>query len=305
MFSKMGFSKTHVIILFVCLLTLIVTVRMYFDAGKVNWQLDKRASSLTYAVYEEHKTGGLISGLRGLSNSDEALLTLAQVIQQRNNISRLLNLRQQKLGQLECEQQKTSSTGGWCAQTSVETSGEHKTDKKFVPVLAEFFKGKYVGSFGDGPGRYKQMLLDTGLLKGYDAYDGAPFSEKTSEGRVQFLDLTLPQFGLPMYDWIMSLEVAEHIPKEYESIFVDNIVRHAREGIVLSWAKIGQGGYSHVNTRSFEYVKNLFESLGFAHDLENSTMFQKAASLEWLQWNTNVYRRKDLSNIDHIKTILT
>jgi hypothetical protein len=103
MFSKMGFSKTHVIILFVCLLTLIVTVRMYFDAGKVNWQLDKRASSLTYAVYEEHKTGGLISGLSGLSSSDEALLTLAQVIQQRNNISRLLNLRQQKLGQLECE----------------------------------------------------------------------------------------------------------------------------------------------------------------------------------------------------------
>ena len=26
--------------------------------------------------------------------------------------------------------------------------------------------GKYVGSFGDGPGRYKQLLTDTGLLKG-------------------------------------------------------------------------------------------------------------------------------------------
>ena len=81
--------------------------------------------------------------------------------------------------------------------------------------------------------------MDSGLLKGYDAYDGAPFSEKTSEGRVQYLDLTLPQYGLPLYDWVMSLEVAEHIPKEYESIYLDNIVRHAKEGVILSWAKPG------------------------------------------------------------------
>lgn len=103
-----------------------------------------------------------------------------------------------------------------------------------------YFSDKYVASFGDGPGRYKQLLLDTGLLKGYDAYDGAPFSEKTSEGRVQYLDLTLPQYGLPLYDWVVSLEVAEHIPKEYESIYLDNIVRHAKEGVVISWAKLGK-----------------------------------------------------------------
>ena len=56
--------------------------------------------------------------------------------------------------------------------------------------------GKYVASFGDGPGLYKKFLLETGMLKGYDAYDGAPFSEEISEGRVQFLDLTLPQYGI-------------------------------------------------------------------------------------------------------------
>ena len=30
------------------------------------------------------------------------------------------------------------------------------------------------------------------------------------------------------------------IPKQFEDIFVDNIARHAKEGIVLSWAKIGE-----------------------------------------------------------------
>jgi len=65
------------------------------------------------------------------------------------------------------------------------------------------------------------------------------YSEKTSEGRVSYLDLTLPQYGLPLYDWVISLEVAEHIPAESEAVFLDNIVRHAREGVVLSWAVPG------------------------------------------------------------------
>ena len=82
--------------------------------------------------------------------------------------------------------------------------------------------------------------MASGLLKGYDSYDGAPFSEEISEGRVKYLDLTLPQYGLPLYDWIISLEVAEHIPREYENIYLDNIVRHAKEGVILSWARPGK-----------------------------------------------------------------
>lgn len=152
--------------------------------------------------------------------------------------------------------------------------------------------GKFVASFGDGPGRYKQLLLNTGKLKGYDAYDGAPFSETTSEGRVMFLDLTLPQYGLPLYDWIISLEVAEHIPNEYESIFLDNIARHAKEGVVLSWAVPGQDGYSHINNRPFEYVVKVMENLGFKQNQVESQKLKQAASLPWLKSNTNVYRRK-------------
>ena len=109
---------------------------------------------------------------------------------------------------------------------------------------------KYVASFGDGPGRYKQLLSDSGKLSGYDAYDGAPYCDITSEGRVRFLDLTLPQYGLPLYDWVMSLEVAEHIPADFQAVYVDNINRHAKEGIVLSWARPGQGGYSGPGRRS-------------------------------------------------------
>ena len=168
-------------------------------------------------------------------------------------------------------------------------------------MLDSYIPGKTVASFGDGPGRYKQLLLETGMLRGYDAYDGAPFSETTSEGRVNFLDLTLPQYGLPVYDWIISLEVAEHIPKEYESIYIDNIIRHAKEGVVLSWAVPGQNGYSHVNNQPFEYVKFLFESLGFNHNQVDSQTLKEAATVRWLKSNINVYRRVYLDKEDDNK----
>ncbi|XP_053392392.1 uncharacterized protein LOC128555063 [Mercenaria mercenaria] len=294
----MGRLKNNAcVLLFITVITLL-GVLMYFHKRKI--QKDKfQPNNLKFEI--QH-----------FSSETDIHQTVAILVQQRNNLSRILNIKRQKLGQMECEEatqkhrkQKVSSTGGWCAQTSVENSGEHSTDKELVPLLAILLKHKHVASFGDGPGRYKQLLLDTGLLKGYDAYDGAPFSEETSEGRVKYLDLTLPQYGLPLYDWIMSLEVAEHIPQEFESIYLDNIVRHAKEGVILSWAKPGQGGFSHVNTRPFEYVKAAFEKLGFEHDAENSDKLKKGASLDWLKWNTNVYRRKDMSHIERIKTLLT
>ncbi|WAQ98048.1 hypothetical protein MAR_022421 [Mya arenaria] len=157
----------------------------------------------------------------------------------------------------------------------------------------------FIGSFGDGPGRYKQLLIESGKVKGYDAYDGAPYCDVTSEGRVQFLDLTLPQYGLPVYDWALSLEVAEHIPEQFERVFISNIVRHAREGVVLSWARPGQGGHSHVNNKPFEYVKSLMNEHEFFHDEQASQKLKTAASYDWFKHNTNVYRR-NVSFIDEI-----
>lgn len=99
--------------------------------------------------------------------------------EQRNKLSRLLNIKKKKIGQLECESTKSSQpisrSGGWCKVASTELGGEHKTDYQLAKALSELLKDKYVGSFGDRPGRYKQLFLASGNVKGYDAYDGAPF----------------------------------------------------------------------------------------------------------------------------------
>lgn len=235
-------------------------------------------------------------------DSDNLYSVTTEIIKQRNELSKQLNLKQQKIGQMECEKEgskreATSGSGGWCQSSSKEDSGHHMTDKPLAAALADFFKGKRVASFGDGPGRYKQLILDSKKVSGYDAYDGAPYCDTTSDGRVKFLDLTLPQYGLPLYDWVMSLEVAEHIPVAYEEIYVSNVVRHAKEGIILSWAVPGQGGYSHVNLRTFAYVKDLMDKNGFSHDPAESEKLRSVSTLPWLQKNVNVYRRRDLSKM--------
>ena len=75
---------------------------------------------------------------------------------------------------------------------------------------------------------------------------------------VTFADLT---DGVPRsvreqeWDWVMSIEVAEHVPRSAEARFVHTILSAQPRGVVLSWALPGQGGFHHVNCQSNEYVE--------------------------------------------------
>lgn len=165
------------------------------------------------------------------------------------------------------------------------------TDMTLVKALAYFLKNKRIGSFGDGPGAYKREILKLGLVQSYTSFDGAPYCEETSEGRVVFMDLTIPQYGIQQFDWILSLEVAEHIPKAYENIYLDNLFRHAKEGIILSWAVPGQGGLSHINNQPLQHVVDVMEKNGFTIDQSTSKVLQESAELPWIKSNLYVYRR--------------
>lgn len=78
-------------------------------------------------------------------------------------------------------------------------------------------------------------------------------------------------------DWVLSLEVAEHIPPSFEEMFLRNVVAHASKGVVISWAIPGQGGTGHVNVRSHEYVEQRFAKLGWVHDDRASSHLRAVA----------------------------
>jgi len=113
--------------------------------------------------------------------------------------------------------------------------------------------------------------------------------------QVKFMDLTLAQYWLPRYDWVLSLEVLEHIPATYEQLVLDNVDRAAGLGVVLSWARIGQGGFYHVNNRSPAYVNQTMFDRGFTMDSNTSLALRREATLPWLKRNIMVFRRRNKS----------
>lgn len=140
-------------------------------------------------------------------------------------------------------------------------------------------------------GKYKELIVSSGLVTTYDSYDGSPWIEKATNGNVKYLELTIPQYGLPLYDWIISLEVAEHIPAVYENVYLGNLIRHAKRGIILSWAVPGQGGIGHVNGQTASYVEEKMKTLCFDKDNDKSNELRQSATLPWLKQNMYVYIR--------------
>lgn len=89
----------------------------------------------------------------------------------------------------------------------------------------------------------------------------------------------------------MSLEVGEHIPKEYEHILIDNICNAAEHGVILSWAIKGQGGAGHVNCQNNAYIIDVMRGKGFAYDTDASSTLRKNATLSWFKNTVMVFRK--------------
>jgi len=93
---------------------------------------------------------------------------------------------QERLQQLVCKTKNknrkgTSQTGGWC-NTAVSVG--HVTDNRLIPALANLFARRTVVGLGEGRGIYRKLILATGKVKTYDAYDGAPNINNLTGGQV-------------------------------------------------------------------------------------------------------------------------
>ncbi|XP_055875545.1 uncharacterized protein LOC106052125 isoform X1 [Biomphalaria glabrata] len=230
------------------------------------------------------------------------------LLKERNDLSHRLNDILRLYGQQHCEllkmkmvDSRVSQRGGWCWSMSSPDSQEHKWDKGFANALSSFLKGKTVGSFGDGPGAYKSYLDSLGEVRNYTAYDGAPYIEDVTKGLVKFLDLTSPQYDVPIFDWVLSIEVGEHIPPQYEDTYLDNLARHAREGLILSWASPGQNGLSHVNTKPLADVVLQMNRRGFTLNVKAGELLRNASTFYWLRNNVNVYHRASITSLDELR----
>eukprot|EP00929_Paragymnodinium_shiwhaense_P107275 TRINITY_DN73363_c0_g1_i1.p1 TRINITY_DN73363_c0_g1~~TRINITY_DN73363_c0_g1_i1.p1 ORF type:complete len:440 (+),score=112.43 TRINITY_DN73363_c0_g1_i1:144-1463(+) len=141
--------------------------------------------------------------------------------------------------------------------------------------------------FGAGGGHYCDFMNRTGEYC-CNAYDGAPRAAEYSEGKVltQRLDV---EFDLGrQWDWVVCLEVAEHVPRAAEGILLGNLRRHAKKGLVLSWSQ--HDGGPHQNARPWEEVRQLVEGAGF--ELDEKASAQLRPKVSWLIGAVHLFRVK-------------
>jgi len=152
-----------------------------------------------------------------------------------------------------------SDTGFWL---------EYNDDQHvFIPELSKEIN-QYVNSneietvydFGCGKGDYLEQLVNeypSVVATGFEGY-----VNNTTYKNVSELDLSKPA-DLEPVDLVISIEVGEHIPNEFESVFLDNISNSSKKHVILSWAIEGQDGNGHINCKNNDYIISQMQKRGW------------------------------------------
>ena len=144
-----------------------------------------------------------------------------------------------------------NENGYWNGETAHE---HHVHSPELSAWICNFLKGQehhQLYDMGCGLGNYLLDLSNKGF-KMLQGYEGSIPKEKVFNN-IKQQDLTYPFQNVQLGN-VISLEVGEHIPKDYMPVYLDNISRNCNKYLIMSWAVIGQEGYGHVNCMGNEDV---------------------------------------------------
>lgn len=177
--------------------------------------------------------------------------------------------------------------GYWMDKKETDT---HEFDASLANAIGEVFPGCSLVDIGCGNGKYVNKLS----FMGFDVtgYDGSPLTPELTGGKCKVCDFSYP-VDIGQFDIVLSLEVGEHIPAEYEQVFIDNLVRSAKKFIILSWAVEGQPGVGHFNCRNNDYIAEQLQERGFRLMKWLTGYLRSASTLPWFKNTIMVFRRKD------------
>jgi len=174
----------------------------------------------------------------------------------------------------------------------LEASSQHCYDSILGNYLVNFFKNEKCLSlvdFGCGTGNYVKTFRENNINA--FGFDGNPNTPELTNNTCQVLDLSIPKYFDEPFDWVMSLEVGEHLPQQFEDIFINNLHNNNKYGIVLSWAIKGQGGHGHVNEQNNDYIKNKICNLGYKNDIEAENIMRLNSKFFWFKNTIMIFRK--------------
>jgi 2-polyprenyl-3-methyl-5-hydroxy-6-metoxy-1,4-benzoquinol methylase len=154
-----------------------------------------------------------------------------------------------------------SETGVWSEEEQHAHIFSYNVARWVKNLINKTPESMYLYDLGCGNGKYTEYFNEVGIFcQGFDGY-----YPNNKIKRIYQYDLTT-ELDLRAASNILCLEVWEHIPPQYEDVFVNNIINNLKGYLILSVAVEGQEGLGHVNCRSNEYVIDKLQSKGLKYN---------------------------------------
>ena len=174
---------------------------------------------------------------------------------------------------------------------TTESSCQHMYDRQLSDYLVTIFKNQSVVDLGCGTGDYVKNFINNNINA--DGFDGNPNTPILSGNICNVKDLSIPFLFKNSYDWVLSLEVGEHLPKIFEEIFINNLHNNNKKGIILSWAIEGQPGHGHVNCRNNDYIKEKIIKLNYTNDILTENKIRNISQLPHFKNTIMVFNKNN------------
>ena len=142
--------------------------------------------------------------------------------------------------------------------------GSRRSAQVVVPLVLELVLPKRVVDVGCGVGTWLRVFVENGVTD-ILGIDGDYVNREHLEiplDRFLAHDLTRPLRLSQRYDLTLSLEVAEHLPRESVSVFIDSLT-YLAPLVLFSAAIPSQAGIDHVNEQWPEYWAEHFDRRGY------------------------------------------
>jgi len=184
-----------------------------------------------------------------------------------------------------------TATGAWRLPPNA-TADRYYFDPSFAQSVVDLAHRKgfrRVLDVGAGIGRYVRFYRERGLEAfGIDGLDGA---HERSGGLVQEVDVAREPNWCDVFDVVTCMEVLEHVPRQYESHVLEQLVCAAAHRLVLSWAGPSQKGNGHVNLRDASYVRGALAQRGWREVEAETRQLKNDSRLPWYRGNVLSFER--------------
>jgi SAM-dependent methyltransferase len=176
--------------------------------------------------------------------------------------------------------------GGGFAQTE-------ETAAAMTSYLIQRFNPRSVLDLGCGMGHYLKHFAANGC-RAVGVEGSAVGLARIPDAVVAMQhDLRKPLIVNQRFDLVMSVEVAEHVPKKYSRNLVRSLCRHSNGLIVFTAAPPGTPGDDHINCRERGFWDALFDEQGYEFNQEESRSmmeFARASGVaRWFQEWAYIY----------------